>query len=274
MLAIGNFNKLKITRITAEGAYLATDEGEVLLPGRQLPAGVGPGDRIDVFVYLDSADRPAATTVAPKAAVGEFAFLAVTDTGKFGAFLDWGLEKDLLVPFAEQRERMRRGERHVVAVYLDNSGRIAASAKIGKFLDTADIALREGDEVELLIYELTELGAKVIINGRHGGVLFRSELHGREVGERLKGYVKKIRDDRKIDVTLKKEGSRELAEPKEQIVQALTARGGFLPLNDKSSPEMIAELLRMSKKTFKKAVGGLYKERLVDLTDEGVKLRR
>lgn len=272
MLAIGNFNRLRINRITPQGAFLDTEEGEILLPARYLTADAKAGDRINAFIYLDSEDRPAATTVAPKVEVGEFAFLEVKDTGKFGAFLAWGLEKDLLVPFSEQRERMRRGEKHVVAVYLDNTGRIAASAKIGKFLDEENVSVREGDEVDLLIYELTDLGAKVIINHRHGGLLFRSELYGKRAGDQFKGYVKKIREDKKIDVTLRKEGGHELAEPKEKILKALAAHGGFLPLNDKSSPEMVAELLKMSKKTFKKAVGGLYKERLVSLTAEGVRL--
>lgn len=272
MLAIGKFNKLRINSITAQGAFLDTEEGEILLPARYLPADAQAGDRIDAFIYLDSEDRLAATTVAPKVAVGEFAFLEVKDAGKFGAFLAWGLEKDLLVPFSEQRERMRQGEKHVVAVYLDNSGRLAASAKIGKFLDLETVSVREGDEVELLIYELTDLGAKVIINGRYGGLLFRNELYGKRVGDQFRGYVKKVREDKKIDVTLRKEGGQDLGEPKEKILKALAAHGGLLPLNDKSSPEMIAEVLKMSKKTFKKALGGLYKERLVALTAEGVRL--
>lgn len=274
MLKIGRPNRLRIRRITTAGAFLATDEGDILLPGKHLPAGARVGDGIDVFVYLDSDDRPVATTLKPAASVGEFACLEVVDVGGVGAFLDWGLEKDLLVPFSEQPQRMKRGERHVVRVYLDNTGRIAASARLGNFLEQTDTSLREGDQVDLMIYDFTDLGAKVIINNRSAGLLFRDELHGRHArGERLKGHVKKIRTDGKIDVTLRTGGPRELEESREKILKELAARGGFLPLSDKSPPEKIAEALRMSKKSFKKAVGGLYKEGLIVLTAEGLKLR-
>lgn len=275
MLAIGSFNRLIIRRITAAGAFLATDEGDVLLPGKYLQADAGPGDSVDVFVYLDSKDRPIATTLVPKASVGEFACLEVVDVGGVGAFLDWGLEKDLFVPFSEQPQRMKKGERHVVRVYLDNTGRLAASARLGNFLQETDSSLGKGAVVDLMIYDFTDLGAKVIINNCTTGLLFRDELHGRHVrGEHLKGYVKKVRDDGKIDVTLRKDGIRELEDARKRILRVLAANGGFLPLGDKSPPEMIAEVLRMSKKTFKKAVGGLYKDGFVVLTAEGLKLRQ
>jgi predicted RNA-binding protein (virulence factor B family) len=275
MLAIGKFNHLEIKSITRTGAYLSSEAGEILLPIEYLPVDARPGDSLRVFIYPGSDGRLVATTLAPKVLLGEFAFLEVKDTGKYGAFLDWGLEKDILVPFSEQPERMMKGEKHIVRVYLDNSGRIAASAKIRKFMEEKNASLKEGDEVELMIYEFTDLGAKVIINNRYTGLLFRDELHGeRAPGERLTGYVKKIRDDKKIDVTLRKSGSHEMAEAKAKILRALAANSGYLPLNDKSSPEMIAEVVRMSKKTFKKAVGGLYKEGLVVLTGAGLKLRQ
>lgn len=275
MLAVGKFNHLEIKSITLTGAYLSSEDGEILLPVEYLPVDARPGDSLRVFIYPGSDGRLVATTLAPKVLLGEFAFLEVKDTGKYGAFLDWGLEKDILVPFSEQPERMKKGEKHIVRVYLDNTGRIAASAKIRKFLEEKITSLREGDEVELMIYEFTDLGAKVIVNNRYTGLLFRDELHGeRTLGERLTGYVKKIRDDKKIDVTLRKSGSHEMAEAKAKILRALAASGGYLPLNDKSSPEMIAEVVRMSKKTFKKAVGGLYKEGLVVLTGAGLKLRQ
>lgn len=275
MLAIGKFNRLEIKRLSRAGAYLASEVGEILLPGKYLPHDAKAGDSIRVFIYPGSDGRPVATTLTPKALLGEFAFLEVKDTDRHGAFLDWGLEKDILVPFSEQPERMKKGGKYVVRVYLDDSGRISASAKIRKFLEERNASLREGDEVELMIYEFTDLGAKVIINNRYTGLLFRDELYGeRTPGERLTGYVKKIRDDKKIDVTLRKSGRHEMAEAKAKILKVLAANGGYLPLNDKSSPEMIAEVVRMSKKTFKKAVGGLYKEGLVVLTGAGLKLRQ
>jgi len=274
MLVIGRSNKLKISRITGSGAFLSTDEGDVLLPGRLIPEGAEPGADIDVFIYRDSEDRLVATTRTPRAMVGEFALLTVKDNTKVGAFLDWGLDKDLLLPFGEQPTPVKKGEQVVVRLYLDNSGRIAASARVEKFLSPADASLAEGDEVELLPYAFTELGAKVIINNTYGGLLFRTELYARPArGERLRGYVKKIRDDGKIDVTLRKGGIKEAVADREAILAALKARGGFLPLTDKSPPEAVAELLRMSKKSFKKGIGGLYREGLIDMTAEGIRLR-
>ena len=274
MLLIGRYNRLKIDRITASGAFLATSEGDVLLPGKFIPEGAEPGSGIDVFIYRDSEDRLVATTQTPQAVVGEFALLRVKDNTKIGAFLDWGLDKDLLLPFGEQTAPVKKGEDALVRLYLDNSGRIAASAKLEKFLRPADGSLCEGDEVELLLYAFSDLGAKVIIDNTYGGLLFRNELYAKPArGERLRGYVKKIRDDGKIDVTLRKGGVQEATADRETILAALKARDGFLPLTDKSSPEAIAEQLRLSKKSFKKAVGGLYKEGLIDITAEGIRLR-
>ena len=273
MLAIGKINRLKINNITREGAYLAAEGGELFLPCAELSAANVPGESVEVFIYPDSEGRLVATTLTPKALVGEFVLLEVKDTCRYGAFLDWGLEKDLLVPFSEQPQRMKKGEKYVVMVYLDKSGRIAASAKIGRFLEETGASLQEGEEVELMIYEFTDLGAKVIINNRYTGVLFRDELYGNPApGEKLVGFVKKIRDDQKIDVTLRKAGSNDMLEARAKILKALAENGGFLPLNDKSSPEVIAEVVLMSKKTFKKAVGGLYKEGLIVLTADGITL--
>jgi predicted RNA-binding protein (virulence factor B family) len=274
MLLIGRFNRLKIDRITASGAFLVTSEGDVLLPGKYIPDGAETGTGIEVFIYRDSEDRLVATTLNPRAVVGEFALLRVKDNTKVGAFLDWGLDKDLLLPFAEQAAPVRKGEQVLVRLYLDNSGRIAASAKLEKFLRPADGSLSEGDEVELIPYAFSDLGAKVVIADTYGGLLFRNELYVKPArGERLRGYVKKIRDDGKIDVTLRKGGVREAAADREAILAALKARDGFLPLTDKSSPESIAKQLRLSKKSFKKGVGGLYKEGLIDITPEGIRLR-
>ena len=274
MLHVGQYNRLKIARITPSGAFLETGEGNVLLPGKFIPKGAEADDDIDVFIYRDSEDRLVATVQKPRAVVGEFALLRVKDNTRIGAFLDWGLDKDLLLPFAEQSAPVKNGEQVLVRLYLDNSGRIAASAKLEKYLIPADGSLSEGDEIELLPYAFTELGAKVIINDTFGGVLFRNEFYAKPGrGERLRGYVKKIRDDGKIDVTLRKGGVQGAANDRDTILAALKDRDGFLPLTDKSTPEAIARLLRLSKKSFKKGVGGLYKEGLIDITAEGIRLR-
>lgn len=270
MLAIGRTNHLKIARLTPIGAYLATDRGEILLPEKYRPADTGVGSTVDVFVYLDSEDRLVATTLKPRAMVGEFASLQVKETGQYGAFLDWGLEKDLLVPFAEQTEEMVKGKKYLVRLYEDNTGRIAASAKLEKFLHGSPPAA--GEEVELLVYRFSQMGATVIINGASLGLLFRDELHRRWVpGERTLGYVKRLRPDGKVDVTLKKPGSDELSEARDRILAAVESNDGFLPLHDKSSPEAISRLLQMSKKTFKKASGSLYREGKIVITQEGLK---
>jgi uncharacterized protein len=274
MLQIGNYNQLTISRITPAGAYLSTSEGEVLLPAWLVPRGAEPGTTLEVFIYLDSEDQLAATTKKPKAVVGEFALLRVKDNVTVGTFLDWGLGKDLLLPFAEQSSPLRRGEKVLVRLYLHSSNRIAASTRLEKFLKPADTSLVEGEEVDLLIYAFSDLGAKVIINNRFNGLLFRNELFINPVcGERLRGYVKKIREDGKIDITLRKGGAQEAAADREIVLVALKAHNGLLPLTDKSSPEEIADLLRLSKKSFKKAVGGLYKEGLILMADGGIRLK-
>lgn len=274
MLQIGTYNQLTITRITASGAVFASAEGDVLLPLRLLPKGAEPGSQLNVFVYIDSDGRLTATTKRPRAVVGEFALLKVVETTTVGSFLDWGLEKDLLLPFGEQMEPVRRGNQVLVRIFLHGSGRIAASAKLDKFIIPADDSVAEGAEVELLVYTFTDLGAKVIINNRFGGLIFHTEMVVKPVcGERLRGFVKKIRDDGKVDVTLRKGGASEAAEDRDKVLAALATHDGFLPLTDKSSPEAIAALLRLSKKSFKKAVGGLYKEGTVSILPEGVRLR-
>jgi len=274
MLLIGNYNRLKIARINASGALLLSGEGEILLPGRLVPKGAEPGDMLEVFIYVDSEGRLTATTKRPRAVVGDIALLKVKDNVAVGTFLDWGLEKDLLLPFGEQLSPLRRGEQVLVKVYLHTSGRIAASAKLDKFLGPADFTLSEGDEVDLQVYAFSDLGAKVVINSSFAGLLFSNELVVTPAcGERLRGYVKKIREDGKIDVTLRKGGPQEAAADREIVLAALKAHNGLLPVTDKSSPEAIAELLQLSKKSFKKAVGGLYKEGLIDITAEGIRLK-
>lgn len=274
MLEIGRYNRLEVKRVSAIGLYLGSEVGEILLPTKYVPAGTKVGDKLEVFVYLDSEDRLVATTLTPKAQVGEFALMQVKETSMVGAFLDWGLEKDLLVPFAEQPRPMQKGEKHLVRVYLDRSERIAASARIGSFLERNRIEVNAGDEAELIFYEFSELGAKVIVNGRYAGLLFRNEMFGHfQVGDVATGYVKKIREDGKIDVTLRKPGQQGVAGSRESFLRVLGERGGFLPVGDKSSPEVIYELFRMSKKTFKTVIGNLYRQGIIEITKDGVRLK-
>lgn len=274
MLQTGNYNNLTISRITPSGAVFRTDEGDVLLPLRLVPNGAEIGASLDVFVYVDSEERLTATTKRPRAVVGDFAILKVLETTTVGSFLDWGLEKDLLLPFGEQTEPVRRGDQVLVYIYLHTTGRIVATTKLDKFIIPVDGSLAAGDEVDLLVYAYTDLGAKVIINNRFGGLLFHTELVIKpKCGERLRGYVKNIRDDGKVDVTLRIGGAQEAFKDREVILAALAAHNGFIPLTDKSSPESIAGLLRLSKKSFKKAVGGLYKESLISMFPDGIRLR-
>ena len=274
MLNIGNYNKLEIARITALGAVFKTEAGDVLLPLRLVPKGAEAGNFLEVFVYVDSEERLTATTKRPRAVVGDFALLKVIESTTVGSFLDWGLEKDLLLPFGEQLEPVRRGNQVLVRIYLHTSGRIAASARLDKFIVPVDDTLAEGDEVALLVYAHTDLGVKVIINDRFGGLIFHTELVVKPTcGERVRGYVKKIREDGKVDVTLRQGGAQEAEKDRNIILDALAAKNSFLPLTDKSTPESIASLLCMSKKSFKKALGGLYKKGAVSILPEGVKLR-
>jgi len=276
MKLAGQYCCLKIARITPSGAFLTSDEGDILLPGKFIPEGATPGIEVEVFIYLDSEDRPVATVQKPFAVVGDFALLKVKDTNaKIGSFLDWGLDKDLLLPFGEQLAPVKKGELVLVRVYQDTTGRIAATARLDRFLKPADGSLSEGEAVDLFIYAYTDLGAKVVVNNRYGGMLFRNELYGKpKAGEQLRGYVKKIREDGKIDVTLRKGGAQEAQTDRDLILAALKeAEQGFLPLSDKSSPEAISEMLKLSKKSFKKAVGGLYREGLITILADGIRLK-
>lgn len=276
MNLVGRYSRQKIARITPSGAYLSTDEGDILLPGKFIPPGALPGTELEVFIYLDSEDRPVATVQKPVAAVGDFALLTVKDTNaKVGSFLDWGLDKDLLLPFGEQLAPVKKGEQVLVRIYQDTSGRITASARLDRFLLPADGSLSEGDTVELVIYAYSDLGAKVVVQNRYGGMLFRNELYGRpKAGEKLRGYIKKIREDGKIDATLRIGGAQEAQSDRDLVLAALkNSDTGFLAMTDKSSPELIFKLLKLSKKSFKKAAGGLYREGLITMSADGIKLQ-
>jgi hypothetical protein len=274
---IGRFNHLKVIKKTAFGIFLESDAGDILVPAKHVPEGTEPGDMLDVFVYTDSEDRIIATTQVPKALAGEFAFLRVKEVTPHGAFLDWGLDKDLLVPFSEQHTKMERGRNYLVKLFVhEETGRVTGSTKTEKFIEHENITLRGGEEVSILIIGLTGIGIRVIVNDRYFGLLYKNEVFQKlNIGDRVKGYVKRAREDGKIDVMLTKGGAESIEEAREAILQKLKeSPKKFLPMGDSTSPEVIREILHMSKKAFKRAVGGLYKDELIELTTEGIRLKR
>ncbi len=269
MAQLGRINTLKINRKSDFGLYLIDEEGnEILLPNRYVAPDMHIGDEIDVFVYKDSEDRITATTETPKAQVGEFALLRVVATNSAGAFLDWGLPKDLLVPFREQKMRMQTGRSYIVYVYVDyNSDRIVASAKIDKFLDNRPADYHQGDPVEILIAQRTDMGYKVIIDNLHSGIIYHNEIFKEiNIGDRMEAYIKSLREDGKIDVTLADRADRRTMELADKILMHLMSHGRRMALTDKSSPEAIKAAFECSKKDFKKAIGHLYKKKLITLS--------
>lgn len=269
MFKLGQNNKLIIQRFTSVGAYLgepdAAYEDVILLPNKYLKPGMQEGQEVEVFVYLDSDERPIATTLKPYIKLGEFAELEVKQVSRVGAFLDMGLEKDLFVPYGEMVERMNVGEKYLVGLFLDEqSNRLVATPRIGKLLDQTNIDLRLGEEVDLVVYNETELGFQVMINRKHGGLVYHNEVFRPvEIGEKTKGYIKQIREDGKIDVSLEPLGVASIEPNAKKILDYLNKNRGVLKLSDKSSPEDIEAQLHMSKKLFKKAIGGLYKKKLI-----------
>lgn len=275
MLEIGKVNRLKVARTGSHGVYLTDGQGnEVLLPQKYAGAGLRANDELDVFLYTDSEDRPVATTQTPLAQRGQFAWLQVRDVTPHGAFLDWGLDKDILVPFREQARRLKKGQHCLVYLYLDDkSGRLVASSKFLRFLKKQCPDLERGQKVDLLVWETTDLGAKVIINNRCQGLIFKDDLYEElQSGQRLSGYIKNIRPDKKIDVTLQKPGFAAIEPHAQRLLLKIRQNNGFLALNDNSSPDEIREQLKISKKAFKKAVGILYKKRLIRITADGLQL--
>lgn len=265
MLEIGKTASLEVLRAVPMGLILGSAEQEVLLPTRYVPAGTSPGDVVEVFLYTDSEDRPIATTEKPLAEADEFACLRVVSVGPVGAFLDWGLPKDLLLPFRSQLARVRPGQRVVVRVLRDSvSGRPVATAKIERFLENPPDDLREGQSVQLLVYERTDLGIKAIVDGRFGGLLYRESGDGRlGIGSSRVGYVQRIRSDGKVDLSLTPSGKAAVDDAREALLEALRGAGGRLELGDHSEPDEIRRILSLSKKAFKRAVGALYRERRI-----------
>lgn len=275
MIKIGAYNELTIIKQVDFGIYLdGQADGEILLPRRYVTDDMKIGQTVLVFLYCDSEDRLIATTQKPKAEVGEFTSLKVVDTNRAGAFLDWGLPKDLLVPFNQQKIPMKEGYGYIVYIYQDDiSERLVASSKLDRFLDKEEAKYKEGDKVDLLIAERTDLGFKAIINNKHWGVLFPSEVFGEMgIGKRCKGYIKQMRDDGKIDLTLTQIGYGKIDSLAERVVQTMKSHQGYLQLSDKSSPEQIAKILKMSKANFKKAIGQLYRKKVIDIENNGIRL--
>lgn len=275
MLNIGNYNTLRIIKILSFGAYLDGGEGkEILLPTRYVPDGAQVGDDVEVFIYHDNEGRLIATTLHPNAVVGEFAFMQVKSVNTMGAFLDWGLMKDLLVPYKEQKLTMREGKWYLVYVRLDHvTGRVMASARIEKFLNNIPPKYEFNQEVSLLVADDTEIGYKVIVNNLHWGMVYHNQVFQRlEKGEHLKGYVKEIREDDKLDISLTPLGYQKVDGIAQTILQALQMQNGFLPVHDKSDPEVIYSLFRCSKKAFKQAIGALYRQHRIALEPDGIRL--
>ena len=272
---LGHYNDLEVAREVSIGLYLTSDDGDLLLPEKYVPVGTRVGDVLRVFVYRDSEDRLIATTLQPYATVGSFAALAVRDHGPGGSYLDWGLEKDLLLPYQNQRRDLRLGERVFVHVYLDEeSDRLVASTKWKQFLSAEPFAGQPGDTVRLLVADETELGYPVIVNGTHQGLLFHNEVfRPLRLGEELAGFLRQIRPDGKLDVRLQREGYGEVEGAADTLLKALKAAGGRLPVGDKSLAEDVYRRVGMSKKVFKKALGALFKQGLVELEPETTRLR-
>ena len=275
MAEIGKINHLYVVKELDFGIYLdGGDLGEILMPRQYVPEGTQPEDMIDAFIYLDSEDRLVATTLKPKAMVEEFALLEVVSVTQVGAFLDWGLPKDLFVPFREQRQPMEEGKKYLVYVYLDqNSKRIAASSKIEQFLDNIPVDYDVDEEVDLIIVNETDLGYNAIIDNSHLGILYKNEVFQElNPGDKIEGFIKKIRTDGKIDLSLVKAGYEKISDFADRIIAELEKQDGFLSLTDKSSPEDIYKTFKFSKKNFKAAVGALYKKRMIALEENGIRL--
>lgn len=273
---LGDYNRLKVAREAEHGIYLEGDAtGDVLLPAKEVPDGVQVGDELNVFLYLDQEERLIATTQRPLVKVGEFAQLEVAWVNRYGAFLKWGLLKDLFCPFSEQRKHMEVGERHIVYVYVDeDSYRIVASAKIERYLKDCPHDYMHNQSVDLLVWQRTDLGYKVIVDNQYQGLIYYNQIFRPiRIGERLRGYVGTVRQDGKMDITLQPTGKKATKDFSEVLLEYLEEHNGRCELGDKSSPEDIQARFQVSKKVYKKAIGDLYKRRIITIADDGITLR-
>ncbi|MBE7639276.1 GntR family transcriptional regulator [Salegentibacter sp. BLCTC] len=276
MLRIGENHTLHIVRETEPGLFLTDEDGnEVLLPNKYIPETFEIGEEIEVFVYLDHEERPVATTLEPLVKLDEFAFLKCVETTEFGAFLDWGLEKHLFVPFKEQAYPMKKGGRYLVFCYLDeDTNRLVASSKVHAFLDNSSLTVAPFEEVDLIISNKSDLGYNVIINQLHLGLIYHDDVFQEiNVGDEMRGFIKKTRADGKIDVSLQRPGYRSIEPNAQLILDKLKQNDGYLNLTDKSSPEAVHGQLGISKKSFKRAAGTLYKQRKIEIKDNGLYLK-
>lgn len=276
MIIPGSYHTLTASRESDFGMFLKDEKGEeVLLPKRYLSDDFKVDDEIEVFVYTDSEDRLVATTLKPLVSNGTFAMLKVKDVTPHGAFLEWGLEgKDLFVPYRNQRDKMKVGEYHLVTTYADNlSDRVVGTSKIGAFISNHELTVEEGQHVNILICEPRERGFRVLIEDKHWGMIYSSEIFKDiNMGDRMEGFIVKIRPDNKIDVSIRQSASKEVSGTEGKILQALNDNDGFLPLHDKSSPDEIYSSLGISKKVFKKAIGGLYKAKKISMEKNGIRI--
>jgi hypothetical protein len=274
MLKIGRYNDLVVEKRVEFGLYLETDEESILLPQKYVPEDVNIGDTLEVFVYTDSEDRPVATTLKPNGILGDFVFLKAKDVTSFGTFMDWGLEKDLLVPKSEQQDNMVPGKKYITKICFDDqTDRVFGSTKISVhcYKDIKD--LKVGQKVDLLIHSVTKIGIMAVVNNRYFGMLYINETYqDLSIGDICTGYIMRLRQDKKIDLTLKKPGYTSVKESEDTIVNILKKTGGFIPCHDKSSPEEIKKVFSMSKKEFKRAIGGLFKKRILELKKNGIRL--
>lgn len=274
MLYLGKINSLRVLRNTSYGMFLGDDDDQdVLLPGKYVPKGLDIDQTIDVFLYTDSEDRIVATTLTPEILLDQFAVLEVKEITKIGAFLDWGLEKDLLLPFSEQQGQLEKGDKVTVCLCLDEkTNRLFASAKINERTHKK-LSVQEGEEVDLLVDRQSDLGWQVVINDRHIGLLFFDKIfRPLKKGDRVKGFIENIREDGKIDVSLQKQGYSQVVDSQAHLLKKLQENNGVLHLTDKSDAELISQQLEMSKKVFKKCVGALYKQRKIKIESDCITL--
>jgi predicted RNA-binding protein (virulence factor B family) len=276
MIKIGQNNSFEVVKVMDFGVFLDGKEfGNILLSSRYVPENTKLGDQVDAFIFFDSENEVVATTETPIAQVGQWGVMNIVGANSYGAFADWGIvKKDLLIPFSEQINRLVEGQNVLVYVYTDNaSGRIVGTTKFNRYLDKTAVNYQPGREVDLLIAEITDLGYKAIVNGEHWGLIFKTEAYGKLfIGKKLKGYIKNVRSDGKIDLSLQKLGTEKMDDLSEKVMSSLLKKDGFIPVSDKSSPEEIFAVFRTSKGTFKKTIGGLYKQGLITIEKEGIRL--
>lgn len=275
-IELGKYNQLKIVKEVDFGLYLdGGEEGEILLPARYVPYNYEIGQEIGVFIYLDNEERLVATTLKPYVQVGEFAYLQVSWVNQYGAFLDWGLMKDLFCPFREQKRKMEVGRSYIIHTHIDNeSFRIVASSKVEKFLSPEKPPYAPDDEVNLLVWQHTNMGYKVIIDNKYQGLVYDNQVFRElEIGDSLKGYIMQVREDGKVDVALQRSGRQQTLDFADTLLKYMERNGGRCYLHDKSPAEEIYDRFKVSKKVFKKAVGDLYKRRLIEITDHGLLLK-